>query len=191
MSLFKHKNSSEGAVMAPDAPTAAESAAESSGEATTSEVESTEAVESSSQTAPIEQPAAATPMRFDRLFDEWMLFPFAGWANETVTVERSDTDGALVVRASLPGLDPVKDVELTVSDGVLWIDGAHREEQRTEDEGRVRHEVRYGSFTRSILLPEGVKAKDIEATANAGVLEIRIPAPAQIDDVEKVAITSR
>jgi HSP20 family protein len=187
MSLFKHKNASEGAVMTPDAPTSAETPTE----VTTAEAESTVAVESSNPTTPVEQPAAPTPMRFDRLFDEWMLFPFAGWSNEVVTVERSDTDGALVVRASLPGLDPVKDVELTVSDGVLWIDGAHKEEQRTEDNGRVRHEVRYGSFTRSILLPEGVKANDIEATAHEGVLEIRIPAPAKTDNAEKVAITSR
>ena len=72
---------------------------------------------------------------------------------------------------------------------MLWIDGAHREEQHTEDNGHVRHEVRFGSFSRSILLPEGVKASDIEAHSNEGVLEIRIPAPATVD-AEKVPITS-
>ena len=103
MSLFKHKHASDEPV----------TAAEPISSGPTKEV-TTAAVESSTPTTPVEKPPAVTPVRFDRLFDEWMLFPFAGWSSDIVTVERSDTDGALVVRASLPGLDPVEEVELTV-----------------------------------------------------------------------------
>ncbi len=181
MSLFRHKHASEESATEPDAPMSPQP----SNEVTTAEAE----VEAPTPTPPVEEPPAVTPVRFDQMFDEWMQFPFAGWKSEVVTVERSDTDNALVVRASMPGLDPVKDVELTVSDGVLWIDGAHREEQRTEDDGQIRHEVRYGSFSRSILLPDGVTAKDIKAKSNGGVLEIRIPGPTKVD-ADKVPITS-
>jgi HSP20 family protein len=118
----------------------------------------------------------APSTRFDKLFDGWMAFPFAGWTNEVVTTERAD-DGALLVHAQLGGLDPVEDVELTVSDGMLWIDAARRDEQRSEENGIVRHEVRFDAFTRSIPLPDGVSARDVVARAHDDVLEIRIPAP--------------
>src|SRR6478609_2008935 len=129
---------------------------------------------------PSPPPPAPAPIRlstrFDQLFDGWLAFPLAGWTNEIVRIDRTGDDGALVVRAELAGLDPAKDVELTVSDGMLWIDGAHRDEQRTEENGVVRHEVHVGGFTRSIPLPDGVQAPDIEARAHDGVLEIHIPA---------------
>jgi len=172
MSLFRHKDStthpSENVV--PPAPVP---------------VEVTEEVKPAPPTVTSEP--AGTPERFDRLFEEWMLSPFAAWSTEVVTIDRDDTAGELVVRATLPGLDPVKDVELTVSNGVLWIDGSHEEEYRTEEGGRVREEVRYGSFNRSIPLPDGVTAKDIDARSKDGMLEIRIPAPARID-AEKVPV---
>jgi len=69
--------------------------------------------------------------RFDRMFDEWMrefpfrwpLFPGRTWsAAGLVPVDEYQEDGALVVRAELPGIDPQKDVELTVSDHMLHIE---------------------------------------------------------------------
>jgi HSP20 family protein len=140
--------------------------------------------------APTSTPASTAvqpSVRFDQLFDGWMASPLAGWTNEVVRIDRTGDDGALVVRAELAGLDPAKDVELTVSDGMLWIDGAHRDEQRTEENGVVRHEVHYGGFTRSIPLPDGVQAQDLEASAYDGVLEIRIPAAVR-RQVERVPI---
>ena len=83
-----------------------------------------------------------------------------------------------MVRAELPGIDPDKDVELTVSDGMLRIDAERREEEKTEEKGYVRQELRYGSFARTLPLPMGVTESDITASYKDGILEVRIPAPA-------------
>ena len=69
------------------------------------------------------------------------------------------------------------DVEITVTDGTLRL-RAHREE-RTEDKrpDGYRSEFRYGSFERSLPLPEGASATDVKATYKDGVLEVRVPMP--------------
>jgi HSP20 family protein len=145
-------------------------------------------VDPTSQTAvvPATTPAPVTTVdRFTRLLDDWMSLPFAGSPVEVVVRDGPN----LVVRAEMPGLDPDKDVELSVSDGVLWLDGHHQDENRSEENGYVRHEVRYGAFSRSFPLPDGVTASDIHATYKDGVLEIRIPAP-EPRSVSKIPITT-
>jgi HSP20 family protein len=89
--------------------------------------------------------------RFDRMFDEWarmMPFrpPFMHWheAGELIRVEEFREDGTLVVRADLPGIDPGKDVELAVSDGMLHIGAERREEERREEKGYLRRELHTG-----------------------------------------------
>jgi len=134
--------------------------------------------------------------RFDRMFDEWarmmpfrpMLFPRWREAEELIRVEEFREDGALVIRADLPGIDPDKDVELTVAAGILHIEAERREEEKREEKGYVRQELRYGSLSRSLPLPEGATAADITATYKAGVLEIRIPEPAH-EPAKKIAIS--
>lgn len=62
-------------------------------------------------------------------------------------------DGDLVVRAELPGIDPQRDVEVTVQDNVLTIRGERRHEERTDGNGSSRFESAYGRFERSVLCP--------------------------------------
>ena len=134
--------------------------------------------------------------RFDRMFEEWMRmmpfrlvqFPRLWEAGELIRVEEYRENGTLVVRADLPGIDPEKDVELTVSDGILHIEAERREEEKREEKGYMRQEVRYGSVSRTLPLPEGVTEADIAATYKAGVLEIRIPEPKR-EPVKKIAVT--
>jgi HSP20 family protein len=92
------------------------------------------------------------------------------------SVESFVDDGKLVVRADLPGIDP-KDVEITVAGDQLTIRGKRerREEQKRGD--FIHREVSYGSFERTIKLPEGVKPDDIKASYNNGVLELTAPLP--------------
>jgi HSP20 family protein len=80
-----------------------------------------------------------------------------------------------VIRAELPGIDPEKDVEVTVADGILRISAERRVEEETQDKGYTRHEIRYGSLTRGLPLPEGATESDITATYKDGILEVRIP----------------
>jgi len=134
--------------------------------------------------------------RFDRLFEEWArmmpfrptAFPFSWGAADMIHVEEYREDGTLVVRADLPGIDPDKDVELTIAGGMLHIEAERREEEKQEGKGYLRREVRYGSFSRSLPLPEGVTEADIAAIYKDGVLEIRIPEPTR-EPAKRVAIS--
>jgi HSP20 family protein len=140
--------------------------------------------------------AADVFSRFDRMFEEWArMMPFhpmafQRWreAEELIRVEEFREDGTLVIRADLPGIDPDKDVELTVTDGILHIEAERREEEKHEEKGYVRQELRYGSLSRSLPLPEGATEADITATYKAGVLEIRIPEPKR-EPAKKIAIS--
>ena len=97
----------------------------------------------------------------------------------------------LVVRAELPGVDPDKDVEITVSDDVLTIAAERREERTEGEEGKpgYRSEFRYGSYRRSISLPAGVSADAVTATYNDGILEVRAPVARPATEPQKVAVT--
>jgi HSP20 family protein len=135
--------------------------------------------------------------RFDRMFDEWMkglsvrrpmLFGREWAAEDVIRVDEFRENGDLVVRAELPGIDPDKDVELSVSDGVLHIDAERREEERVEEKGYLRHEIRAGSFSRSLPLPAGVSEADVTASYKDGILEVRIPTP-EPEPAKKIEIS--
>ena len=70
----------------------------------------------------------------------------------------------------------------------LHIEAERREEEKREEMGYLRREVRYGSFSRSLPLPEGVTEADITASCKDGVLEIRIPEPKH-EEAKKIAIS--
>ena len=124
----------------------------------------------------------------DRMFDEWMRtmplrrphgMPWEPHGEDVISVDEYRDEDTQVIRAELPGIDPDRDVELTVTDGMLRIDAERRVEKDTEDKGYTRHELRYGRFTRTLPLPEGATAEDIKATYRNGILEIRVPVPQQ------------
>lgn len=94
---------------------------------------------------------------------------------DRIRVEEYRDTGSVVVRAELPGFDPDEDIEVEVIDGVLQI-RAHREERDEEKEdGRLRSEFHYGSFTRRVRLPEGTSEDAVKATYRDGILEVRFP----------------
>jgi HSP20 family protein len=96
--------------------------------------------------------------------------------------------GELVVRAELAGVDPERDVEISVADGVLNIRGQRRSEHRQEETSYIRMETTYGLFERTIPLPDGIDIDRIRATHDKGILEITIPAAAQISQVRKIPV---
>jgi HSP20 family protein len=89
-----------------------------------------------------------------------------------------ETDEHLVLRADLPGLDH-DDVNVEVKDGTLTVSGERKAEHAEKSEGFYRVERAYGSFARSLSLPRGVDADRIDADFDRGVLEVRIPKPAE------------
>ena len=119
---------------------------------------------------------------FDRFFDDRLDFfrrPVMIWPGEGagVRVEEFREDGTLVVRAELAGIDPDKDVEISVSDHTLHIEAERHEEEKKEGRDYVRQEFRYGSFVRDLPLPSGVSEADIKASYRDGILEVRVPMP--------------
>jgi HSP20 family protein len=82
----------------------------------------------------------------------------------------------LVIRADLPGLNK-DDVKVEVTEDAITIQGERRREHEEEREGVYRSELSYGSFFRTIPLPEGAITEQAKATFKNGVLEIVVPAP--------------
>lgn len=113
------------------------------------------------------------------------------WETGWLRVEEFVDDGTIVVRAELPDIDPDKDVELTVANGVLHIRAQREEKTEKKERGRYRSEFRYGSFVRNLPLPEGIEDDDITASYKDGILEIRAPLPVEQEKPEatKVPIT--
>jgi len=137
--------------------------------------------------------------RFDRMFDEWsrtLPFRWPTWTAvdwpeaEVIRVDEYAKDGELVIRAELPGIDPDEDVEVTVSDGMLHIHAERTEEKHEEKKGSwIRRELRRGSFSRSLPLPEGVSEDDISATYKNGILEITVPMPEKAPAAKRIEVT--
>lgn len=96
-----------------------------------------------------------------------LLRPVSG---HPVRVEDFVRDGCYVIRAELPGIDPDKDLEVTVADGILTISA----ERREEFTGKHRSEFRYGTFSRSVTLPAGADDEHLEAIYGHGILEITV-----------------
>ncbi|MBN2848361.1 MAG: Hsp20/alpha crystallin family protein [Coriobacteriia bacterium] len=89
-----------------------------------------------------------------------------------VDVKRKDDD--IVVRAELPGID-AQNVEVEVTDGVLTIRGERKQEEKREGEDWLVCESCYGSFERSLTIPESVDPATITAEYKDGILEVHVP----------------
>lgn len=113
---------------------------------------------------------------FPELSDLFAGFPsLAGlrpvFDTNVMRLEDEMKEGRYLVRAEMPGIDPAKDVDITVRDGQLTIK-AERSEQK---EFNGRSEFSYGSFARTVSLPAGADEDNIEATYDKGILTISIP----------------
>src|ERR1700744_2280860 len=118
----------------------------------------------------------------NRLFNSFFDTPtpangttFRRWIPAMDLVE---TDGAFVLKADLPGLSE-SDVNIELDDNVLTISGERKSEHEDRKAGYYRVERSYGSFRRSMTLPEGVEAESVKATFANGVLEVTVPKPVQ------------
>src|SRR5437868_1067780 len=112
------------------------------------------------------------------LFD-WPLHPFDMFRRlvdeDVIKVDEFMDGDELVVRAELPGIDPDRDVDVSIVDGALCIRAERRQEQKSETAKMRRSELRYGSFSRSLPLPANAKEDDIKARYHDGILEVRTP----------------
>jgi HSP20 family protein len=91
--------------------------------------------------------------------------------NHLLRLEDESKEGVYQVRAELPGVDPVEGIEVTVLDGRLTIKA---QRTRTTESNGIS-EFSYGSFTRTVTLPEGADEDDISATYDRGILTVSVP----------------
>lgn len=89
-----------------------------------------------------------------------------------------EADDDLVLRADLPGMNE-DDVQIEIKDNVLTVSGERRSEHEDKQESFYRAERSFGHFARSLTLPDGVDPDSVQATFEKGVLEVRVPKPAE------------
>lgn len=120
----------------------------------------------------------------NRLFGSFFETPNGGTSSPATlrrwvpAMDLVETADHFVLRADLPGVVE-SDVKVELEDTVLTVSGERRSEHEDKGEGYYRIERASGSFARSLTLPEGVDANAIEAKFDKGVLEVRIPKPAE------------
>lgn len=97
--------------------------------------------------------------------------PWTALEGHMIRVEEHLEEGKYTLKAELPGMDPARDVDISVRDGQLTIK-AERAEQRQEG---TRSEFHYGTFYRSMSLPVGANEEAIDATYADGILTVVVP----------------
>jgi HSP20 family protein len=112
-----------------------------------------------------------------------LMSAFLGQANGETTgrpwvpaVDVWETEKELVYAFDLPGV-PEDKISVEFDDGALTISGERERTDEVRDEGFYRYERRFGSFSRSVGLPQGVTEDDVKADYRDGVLEIKVTKP--------------
>ena len=99
---------------------------------------------------------------------------FSDEASFAPAFDVSETENELIVRAEVPGMDQ-KDIDVSLSDGVLTIKGEKKQEKEDKNEDYHTVERRYGAFSRTMRLPVEVDIDKVDATYKKGVLKITLP----------------
>lgn len=112
----------------------------------------------------------------NQLFDESFMrgWPFAESDVRPLALDVRETDEALIVEGSLPGIKP-EDVDISISGNVLTIKGESKQEKEEEKDKYHYRERRYGAYQRTIALPVEVDADTADASFKEGVLTLTLP----------------
>ncbi len=113
----------------------------------------------------------------------WRFGPEELWPRIDAYEEGED----MVVKAEVPGMS-IEDISVTLEGDTLTIRGHKEREEEVEDKDYYRMERSYGSFVRSVPVPEGISEKDISATYSNGVLEVRVKGAAKLSSSWRKAI---
>lgn len=114
------------------------------------------------------------PRQLNRFFNDFGLdadFSDTVWSPN---VDIAETDDQYELKAEIPGLSK-KEIKISVENNVLTLSGEKKHEEETNKKNFHRIETSYGRFERSFQLPEQVKAEEIKARYNNGVLTVEIP----------------
>ena len=118
----------------------------------------------------------------DRLFDDdyrpfrWMS---GGLDGPALPLDVTTSEDAVTIEAALPGIKP-EDVDITVENGTVRISGKTADERKAEEGSYVLQEIRRGSFSRTVSLPNGLEPDKATATFEHGILRLEIPKAEQL-----------
>lgn len=110
---------------------------------------------------------------FDRMFNDVWNTP-ATPSKWGLALDVSESEDGYIVSASLPGINP-DDINITLEDNVLTIQGETTSENESEDTRYHLRERRFGSFSRSLRFPVAVNGDAVEANYENGVLSLHVP----------------
>ncbi|MET9603394.1 Hsp20/alpha crystallin family protein [Streptomyces sp. NPDC006459] len=119
---------------------------------------------------------------------EWLegfpVMPRLSHGKQFMPIEEYEKDGACLVKAELPGIDPDKDVEITLHGRMLTI----KAERGEEHQDKERSEFRYGTFLRSVELPASAAEDEITASYARGVLTVKVPVVGESAAARRIAV---
>ena len=123
----------------------------------------------------------------DRVADRELALAPNSWKSFkwSVALDVVESEDEYLVKASLPGINP-ENLEITFEDNRLTIKGEVKAEEEVDEPRFHLRERRYGSFSRSIKLPSGIKSEKIEANYDKGVLKLHLP---KVEEVKPKKIT--
>lgn len=129
----------------------------------------------------VASPFMSLQHEIDRLFEDFSRgFPTITGNGATAlmpSMDVTETDKEIEITAELPGLEE-KDVQINIADNILTIRGEKKAEKEQKDKNYRLVERSYGSFERTLELPEGVNADAIKANISKGLLKVTVPKPA-------------
>lgn len=128
----------------------------------------------------------------DRMFDNFFDWPFRsrslrafeGLEDFTPSLDVYETEKEIHIKADLPGMEE-KDIDISLHNNILTISGRKESEEVEKGKSFYRRERSYGSFRRSIELPEEVDEDKIEATYKKGILQVVVEKPEESVSVSK------
>lgn len=129
----------------------------------------------------------------DRLFDRFFDLKPMSFSDEEAhfipSVDVSETENAVLVKAEVPGMD-AKDIDVSVQGRMLSIRGERKHEKEDKGENYHRIERAYGSFSRTLELPAEVDETKVDATYKRGVLSLKLPKVVK-ESVKKIAVKAQ
>jgi len=127
---------------------------------------------------------------FDGMFSDWSMPSL--WSEEKVVVPAFDVtenEKEYVISGEIPGIDP-KDLEVTLTDGILSVKGEKKQEKEEKEENYHRIERHYGSFQRSFRLPENINREELDANYKDGILRLTLP-KSEESEVKKIEVKEK
>ena len=111
---------------------------------------------------------------FASLCENFFSTPSVRSIQNSPAADVAENESEFVVKIELPGV-PKDDIRITMQDNVLTVAGEKKHEKESKGSDYHRTELSYGAFQRSFTLPAIVKADNIEASYNDGILQITLP----------------